>query len=120
MTSVISLRIRVSFYPRLIERCVFHAFAALNKVTVNGVQRSIACLNDRGVMKLAVGLVFEMASPLPTFAFVVGNRDREAMASGRRVVVDEEPMAVAQADRVQARTGIGQFGHADGAPRQTI
>src|SRR5258705_9895755 len=97
---MLSWRIGMSFRPRFIERCVFHAFAVLDEVAVNGMHRSVARLNDRRVMKLTAGLIFKMASPLPTFAFVLGNRDSEAMASARGVVINEEPMAVAQTQPV--------------------
>ena len=62
-------------------------------------------------------MLFQVARPFPGLAFVVGERDGQAVAAAGRVVVDQQPVAVGQADAVEAGAGVGQVGGRRPGPR---
>jgi hypothetical protein len=57
---------------------------------------------------------------LPRFAFVLGDRDDELRAARFRRIVDEDPVAVGEADAVDSAAGVRQFGIADRAPVDAV
>src|SRR5262245_44339362 len=69
-------------------------------------------------MKGAAALLLKMAGPRPGVSFVLRNGDGQRMPSAGSVVVNEQPMAVAQAKRIEAGAGIRQFRSAHGPPRE--
>src|SRR5262249_61354928 len=90
---------------------------AVEVVTVTGVQRPVAGLNDRRVMKgasLRAGrVVFQPPLPFPGLALVVRDRHRQAVAASLGVVVDQRPAPVAKRNDLGAGSGIWQVAVAD-------
>src|SRR5215510_15775112 len=93
---------------------------AVEVVTVTGVQRPVAGLNDRRVMigaRLRAGrVVFQPPLPLPGLALVVRDRHGQTVAASLGVVVDQRPAPVAKRDDLGAGSGIGQVAVGDRRP----
>src|SRR5439155_14304135 len=57
-------------------------------------------------MKGAAALLLEVAGPLPRLAFIIGKRHGQTLSSAGGIVVDQQPVRVAETHCVQARAGI--------------
>src|SRR5438094_8328746 len=92
------------------------AVSAGDIVTVNAVACAVPSLDNRRVMKGTPALVLEMPGRFPRLAFVIGKRHGQTLPSAGGIVVNQQPMTVAQAHRVQTRPGMRQFRDAHGPP----
>ena len=68
-------------HPSLIERGMLHAFAAVHEIAVDGVDRAVAALDDRRVVIATLLVLLQMPRPFPGLAFVVGDRNGQAVAA---------------------------------------
>ncbi len=93
-------------------------------IAVDDVQGAVATLEDGGIMAAGgaggAQVAFEVAGVGPGAASVGGEGDREAVASVFGVVIGEDPVAIGEGDEVGAGAWVGQFGVANGAPRQAF
>src|SRR5262245_36601765 len=93
---------------------------AVEVVTVTGVQRPVARLNDRRIMigaRLGAGLiVFQPSLPLPGPAFVIRDRHCQAVSPSFGVVMDQGPVSVTKRDDLGPRSWIGQIAVGDWRP----
>src|SRR5579872_2547249 len=97
--------------PVLVEARVLDRFSGRYEVAVGHVNRAILGLDDRWIVILAraglIGTAVQMAAPFPRSALVVGNRGNQRVPALLEIVINHDPVAIAQPDGFQTAAGIG-------------
>src|SRR4051812_40970075 len=64
------LGLLIGLHPGFVEGGMFHRLAAYDEIAIDRMDRAVVALNDGRIVVRAGRLFFQMAFPLPRFAFV--------------------------------------------------
>src|SRR5262249_48236062 len=106
--------------PGLVEPGVLHALAPGHEVAVHRVDAAVPRLDDGRVMVRPALLPLQVPGPLLSHPLVGGQGHGQTVPPPPGVIVDQQPVAAAQPQRVQPGPRVGQVGGADAAPAHPL